>query len=77
MGMAAILDLARLMGFRPTANAVEWLEALGLIVLYLLATMWLAVAVGVANKSAAAANSMLYLLYILPFLAAPSRRPPP
>ena len=69
ISITIIVVLAFLMGFHSTANAVEWLEAFGLIVLYVLSTMWLATAIGVASKSPEAANGMLYLLYIIPFFS--------
>jgi len=69
ISIAVILGLASVMGFHSTANAVEWMEAFGLVVLYVLATMWFAVAVGVASKTPAAANGILYLFYILPFFS--------
>ncbi len=69
ISIAVIIGLAYLMGFRSTANAIDWLAAVGLIVLYVLTTMWLAVAIGVASKSPESANSMLYLVYIIPFFS--------
>lgn len=69
ISVSVIFAIAFLTGFRSNANAVEWLAALGLILLYVNAMMWLAVAVGVWSKSPEAANSALYLLYILPFFS--------
>ena len=69
ISITAIFGLAYLMGFRSAANTVEWLAALGLIGLYVVAAMWLAIAVGVWSKSPEAANGMLYLFYILPFFS--------
>ncbi len=69
ISITAIITLSYLMGFRPTANTLAWLAALALIGLYVLAIMWLAVAIGVASKSPEAANGLLYLIYILPFFS--------
>jgi ABC-2 type transport system permease protein len=69
ISIAAVLGLAFLMGFRSPATAIEALTAVGLIVLYVVATMWFAIAVGVASKSPAAANGTLYLFYLLPFFS--------
>jgi ABC-2 type transport system permease protein len=62
ISISVIIGLAFLMGFHPTANVLEWIAALALIFLYVMAIMWLAVGVGVASKSPEAANSVLYLL---------------
>jgi ABC-2 type transport system permease protein len=69
VSITVLLGLAYLMGFRSTATLLEWLEAIGLTVLYVLAIMWLSIAVGVASKTPAAANSMLFLFYIIPFFS--------
>jgi len=69
ISMTVIFVLAYLMGFRSAANPVELLAALGLIILYVLAIMWLAIAVGVWGKSPDVVNSVLYIVYILPFFS--------
>ncbi len=69
VSITVLIGLAYLMGFRSTATVVQWLEATGLIVLYVLAIMWLSIAVGVWSKSSTQANGMLYLLYIVPFFS--------
>jgi ABC-2 type transport system permease protein len=67
--ISVIVVLAYLMGFQSSATAAEWLAAIGLVVLYVVAILWLAVAVGVASKSPEAVNGLLYLIYILPFFS--------
>jgi ABC-2 type transport system permease protein len=69
ISISAIVGLAFLTGFHPTANAVEWVAAIGFTILYVVAVMWLTVAVGVASKSPAAANGTLFLFYIIPFFS--------
>ncbi|MEP7288747.1 MAG: ABC transporter permease [Chloroflexota bacterium] len=69
ISVTVIFGLAYLMGFRSAANTFGGVAAIGLIVLYVTATMWLAIAIGVWSKSPEAANGMLYLLYILPFFS--------
>lgn len=69
ISITAIFVLAYLMGFRSAATASMWLAAISLIVLYVFAMMWLAIAVGAWSKSPEAANGMLYLFYILPFFS--------
>lgn len=69
LSIGIVVGLAILTGFRPTTNVLGLLAAFGLIVLVVVSTTWLAVGVGVASKSPDAANSTLFLLYILPFLS--------
>ena len=69
ISIAVIFVLAYLMGFRSTAGLSEWLAAIGLIVLYVGAVMWLATAIGVWSKSPEAVNGVLFLFYILPFFS--------
>jgi ABC-2 type transport system permease protein len=67
--ISVVIGLAFLTGFHPTADVGDWLAACGLIVLFVTALTWLAVALGVSSKSPEATNSGLYLLFILPFLS--------
>jgi len=67
--ISVIAILSYLTGFRPTANVGELLAALGLIVLFVLAITSLAVAIGIASKSPEAANSLLFLPLVLPFIS--------
>jgi ABC-2 type transport system permease protein len=69
ISIAVIFGLAYLMGFRSAADAGAWLAAAGLIMLYVVAMMWIAVAIGVWSKTPEAVNGMLYLFYILPFFS--------
>ncbi len=69
ISIAVIVGLAFLMGFRPSTTPLGVLAALGLILLYVAAIMWLAIAVGTWAKSPDAVNSVLYLFYILPFFS--------
>ena len=55
-GIVVVLGVTVVMGFRPNATPVEWLAAIGLIVLLVLAITWLAVALALAAPNAEAAN---------------------
>jgi len=58
------------MGFRPTASPVEWLAAVGLMVLATFAITWLAVALGMLSKAPeGASNAVMPLSFFLPFLS--------
>jgi ABC-2 type transport system permease protein len=67
-GMAVVTGIAVGVGFRPTASAVEWLAAAGLLVLLALAFTWLTVALGLAAKSVETASNSPMFLLLLPFL---------
>jgi ABC-2 type transport system permease protein len=69
ISITVIFVLSYLMGFRSTATPLESLAAVGLILLYVVAMMWLAIGVGVWGKTPEGVNGALYLLYILPFFS--------
>lgn len=73
---ALVLGLALLMGFRPTADAVAWIEAIGLIALFTLAITWMGVVFGLVGKTPAGANSLsLIFQLLLPFTSSAFVRP--
>jgi ABC-2 type transport system permease protein len=65
--LAVVLGVAVLVGFRPGATAVEWLAAAGLLTATAFALVWLAVAMGLAAKTVAAASNVPMPLTLLPF----------
>ncbi len=67
-GIAIVLVVAIALGFRPTANALHWLGALGVLVLFTFALIWLATALGLAAKSVETASNTPMFLTLLPFL---------
>ncbi|MDQ6885089.1 MAG: ABC transporter permease [Candidatus Dormibacteraeota bacterium] len=67
--IAVVLALAVLLGFRTTAGAVQWAEAIGLIALFLVAVTWLGVAIGLFSTSAAGANSLSLIVSFLPLVS--------
>ncbi len=66
---AAIIGVAYALGFRPTASAVDWLAAAGVVVLLTFAAGWLTVALGLAAKSVETAGAAAVPLIMLPFLS--------
>jgi ABC-2 type transport system permease protein len=68
IAVAIVLGVAVLIGFRPTATPLEWLAAIGLIVLVIIAIVWLGVAMGTAAKSVESASNFPLLLVLLPML---------
>lgn len=57
------------LGFRPRADALAWLAALGLFLLLSFGVIWLTVAFGLTAKTPAGANSLALLIVILPFVS--------
>lgn len=68
VGTVIVLGVALLVGFRPGASAVEWVAALGLVIGFAVALIWLAVALGLQAKSVETASNTPMFLTLLPFL---------
>src|SRR5262249_25419007 len=68
LGLAALIGVALLVGFRSPATAVEWLAAVGLMVLAAVAVTWFAVGCGLAAKTVESASNTPMPLILLPFL---------
>jgi ABC-2 type transport system permease protein len=68
LSVAAVVGVAMLVGFRPTANPLAWLGGAGMVVLLSLALIWLAVGLGLVAKSVESASNTPMFLLLLPFL---------
>lgn len=66
---AAVILVAFLMGFRPQANIAEWLLAVLILVLSILAMTWMAVMFGLLAKSNEGAGVFSYVLLSLMFVS--------
>jgi ABC-2 type transport system permease protein len=69
ISVVVIILVALIMGFRPGASVLEWLEVAGILVLFMLALTWLAVIPGLTAKSAEGAGAFSYPLILLPFIS--------
>ena len=69
VAIAAIIGVAFALGFRSPASSLEWLGAIGLIVLVSFAASWLTVALGLAAKTPESAGMAIVPLILLPFLS--------
>lgn len=67
-GIALVVGVALLVGFRPDASVVEWLAAAGLLAGFSLALIWLGAAFGLNAKSPETASNSPLLVTFLPFL---------
>jgi len=68
LGMAIVIAVALLIGFRPSAGVVEWTAAIGFLATVTLALTWLTVALGMVTKSVETASNLPMPLMLLPFL---------
>jgi ABC-2 type transport system permease protein len=64
-----VLGVAVALGFRPNADATQWLASAGLLGLFAFALIWLATALGLAAKSVETASNTPIFLTLLPFLS--------
>ena len=68
-GVAVVTGAAIAVGFRPHANAAEWLAAAGVILMLTFAVTWLCVGLGLSAKSVETASNSPMFLILLPFLS--------
>jgi ABC-2 type transport system permease protein len=66
---AAVIGVGFAMGFRPHADVLQWLAAIGVMLLLGFAASWLTVAMGLAAKTAESAGMATVPLIMLPFLS--------
>lgn len=59
---SVMLIVGLIIGFRPKANLVEWLQIVGILVLFTLAFSWIAAIVGVVAKSVEAVQWLTFVL---------------
>ncbi|MFL5696885.1 MAG: ABC transporter permease [Ktedonobacteraceae bacterium] len=70
-----VIGVALLMGFRPTANPVAWIAALGVIALFTFALTWMSVVFGLVGKTPSGANSLSLIFQLLSFTSSAFVRP--
>ncbi|MBF6296218.1 ABC transporter permease [Nocardia amamiensis] len=68
VGIAAMVAIALLIGFRPNANLPEWIAAFALLALIMFALTWLSVALGLLAPNPESASNTPFPLVMLPFL---------
>jgi ABC-2 type transport system permease protein len=67
VGLAIVVAVALLVGFRPDAGALEWLAAAGVLAMTSFALSWLSVAMGLWTRTVEAASNLPMPLMLLPF----------
>ncbi|MFG3497528.1 ABC transporter permease [Streptomyces sp. NPDC047928] len=68
VAVALVIGVALAIGFRPDASPVEWIAAIGLLTLLILALTWLSAGVGLVARNPESASNMPLPLTFLPFL---------
>ena len=66
--MGVLLGVAVAIGFRPHADALRWLGAIGVAALTAWAMTWLAMAMGLSAKAPEGASNLPMPMILLPFL---------
>jgi ABC-2 type transport system permease protein len=64
---ALVIAVALGLGFRPDADALHWIAAVGVLLAFVCAVSWLAAALGLLAGSPEAANGMTFLIVFLPY----------
>jgi ABC-2 type transport system permease protein len=64
-----VVAVALLVGFRPAADTGAWLAFCGLLVLFTLATTWLAMFFGLLARTVEGAGAFSYILLLLIFIS--------
>jgi ABC-2 type transport system permease protein len=62
-----VFGVAFLIGFRPSAGPLDWLAALGVLLLFILALSWFSAAIGLLAKTPDAAGGYTFLIMFLPY----------
>ena len=68
IGLVFVVVVALLTGFRPNATPVEWLAAIGVLAMVVLALTWVSAAMGLVSKTVESASNAPTPLTFLPFL---------
>lgn len=68
LSIAAVIGVALLVGFRPSAGPGGWLALIGVLVMMAFAFIWLSVAFGLASKTVESSSNVGMPLMLLPFL---------
>ena len=67
MSTVLVLAVAFLIGFRPHADPLAWLAAVGVLALFVLALSWFSAAAGLIARSAEAAGGFTFFVMFLPY----------
>jgi ABC-2 type transport system permease protein len=66
---ALVIGVALGIGWRPTGSPLDWLAAIGIVVLFILALSWFAAAIALLARSVEAATSVSFVLMFIPYVS--------
>jgi ABC-2 type transport system permease protein len=66
---AIVIGVAIAIGFRPSAGPIEWLAAIGLLSLFILAMSWFSAAIGILARTPDAASGFTFVALFLPYVS--------
>lgn len=69
ISVSLVLVVAFIIGFRSSADFIEWFGVIGIILLYALAMTWISVVFGLLVHSAEGAGSYSFFITLLPYLS--------
>lgn len=69
LSLAVVVLVALVMGFRTSAGPLAWFGVIGMLLLFTLATTWLAIIPGLTAKSPDGVSGFSYPLIFLPFIS--------
>ncbi|GAA4935316.1 ABC transporter permease [Actinoplanes utahensis] len=69
IAIAALIGVAFLLGFDPAASALDWLGAIGIVLLLAIAAGWFTIALGLSAKTPETAGMAAVPLVMLPFFS--------
>lgn len=69
LSTAIVVGVAWAMGFRPSATPLEWLAALGVLVMFILAMAWLSVVFGLLARTVEGAGGFGFFVLFLPYVS--------
>ncbi|HEY4019199.1 MAG TPA: ABC transporter permease [Pseudonocardiaceae bacterium] len=68
VSMGLLLGIAVAIGFRPHADPLQWLGAIGMLAMLVMAMIWVAMAMGLFAKTPEGASNLPLPIVLLPFI---------
>ena len=66
---AIIIGTAFIIGFRPQGGLAQWLLAIAVLLLFIIAISWIAILVGLVSSTPENTGGFMFPLFILPFVS--------
>jgi ABC-2 type transport system permease protein len=69
LATALVIGVGLAVGWHPSASPAQWLAAVGMIVMFILAMSWLAAGLGLLVSGPESANTSAFVITFLPYLS--------